>query len=119
MPGGGIGTTLRCVTIIRAYALERDAEGVAVLAGEGWHRPVPVQDILEQERTAPAGRIAVQLVARGDEPIQLHMLIATALGVGLSLMLGIALMTLMFLSSRAHDAEAADHSQKDEHDPRP
>ncbi|NUR51885.1 MAG: GNAT family N-acetyltransferase [Hamadaea sp.] len=51
------------MTIIRAYALERDAEGVAVLAGEVWHRPVPVQDILEHERTAPAGRIAVQLVA--------------------------------------------------------
>ena len=60
--------------------------------------------------------IAVLLVARGDETLHLHMLIATALGVGLSVMLGIALMTLVFLSSRAHDADAADHQQKDDHD---
>lgn len=63
--------------------------------------------------------IAVLLVARGDVPIHVHMLIATALGVGLSVMLGIALMSLVFLSSRVgHDAEAADHQQKDENDPR-
>ena len=62
--------------------------------------------------------IAVLLVAQGDEAIHLHMLIATALGVGLSVMLGIALMTLVFLSSRAHDADAADHQQKDDNDPR-
>jgi len=47
------------------------------------------------------------------------MLIATALGVGLSVMLGIALMTLVFLSSRmGQDADAADHSPKDQHDDR-
>jgi hypothetical protein len=63
--------------------------------------------------------IAVLLVARGDETLHLHMLIATALGVGLSVMLGIALMTLVFLSSRAHDAAAADHQQKGENDARP
>jgi hypothetical protein len=63
--------------------------------------------------------IAVLLVAWGDETIHLHMLIATALGVGLSVMLGIALMTLVFLSSRAHDADAADYQQKDKHDDRP
>ena len=64
--------------------------------------------------------IAVLLVARGDETIHIHMLIATGLGVGLSVMLGIALMSLVFLSSRAgHDADAADHQQKDENDPRP
>ena len=63
--------------------------------------------------------IAVLLVARGDEELHLHMLIATALGVGLSVMLGIALMTLVFLSSRAHDADAADHQPKDDNDPRP
>jgi hypothetical protein len=63
--------------------------------------------------------LAVLLVAQGDEPIQIHMLIATALGVGLSVLLGIALMTLVFLSSRmGQDADAADHSQRDEHDPR-
>ena len=64
--------------------------------------------------------IAVLLVARGDETIHIHMLIATGLGVGLSVMLGIALMSLVFLSSRAgHDVDAADHQQKDENDPRP
>lgn len=64
--------------------------------------------------------IAVTLVARGDSTIHIHMLIATALGVGLSVMLGIALMTLVFLSNRAgHDSHAADHKQKDENEPRP
>ena len=64
--------------------------------------------------------IAVILVARGDPAIHVHMLIATALGVGLTVLLGIALMTLAFLSNRVgHDAAAADHKQKDEHDPRP
>ena len=63
--------------------------------------------------------LAVLLVAQGDEAVHIHMLIATALGVGLSVLLGIALMTLVFLSSRmGQDANAADHSQKDENDPR-
>jgi hypothetical protein len=64
--------------------------------------------------------IAVLLVARGDEIVHIHMLIATALGVGLSVMLGIALMSLVFLSSRmGQDADAADHQQKDKNDNRP
>ena len=64
--------------------------------------------------------LAVFLVARGDTEIRVHMLIATALGVGLSVLLGIALMTLLFLSNRmGQDADAADHRQKDENDPRP
>ena len=46
----------------------------------------------------------------GRSTIHIHMLIATGLGVGLSVLLGIALMTLVFLSNRAgHDADAADH----------
>ena len=58
--------------------------------------------------------VAVLLVAQGDTEIRVHMLIATALGVGLSVLLGIALMTLVFLSNRmGQDADAADHSQKD------
>jgi hypothetical protein len=61
--------------------------------------------------------IAVALVVQGDSSIRIHLLIATALGVGLSVMLGIALMTLMFLSNRmGHDAEAADHQIKEDHD---
>lgn len=64
--------------------------------------------------------LAVLVVAKGDDTIHIHMLIATALGVGLTVLLGIALMTLAFLSNRVgHDAAAADHKQKDEHDPRP
>ena len=64
--------------------------------------------------------IAVVLVAKGDSTVRIHMLIATALGVGLSVLLGIALMSLVFLSNRlGQDADAADHRQKDENDPRP
>ncbi len=51
--------------------------------------------------------LAVLLVAIGDDHVHIHMLIATALGVGLSVLLGTALMTLVFLSNRhGHDAEA-------------
>ena len=67
---------------------------------------------------AAVAALAVLLVAEGDDTIHIHMLIATALGVGLSVLLGIALMTLVFLSSRmGQDADAADHSQKDDDDP--
>ena len=51
--------------------------------------------------------IAAVLVARGSDELHIHMLIATALGAGLSVMLGTALMTLVFLSNRhGHDADA-------------
>ena len=51
--------------------------------------------------------IAVFLVAQGDEGIHIHMLIATALGVGLTVLLAGALMSLVFLSSSSgHDEEA-------------
>jgi uncharacterized membrane protein len=63
--------------------------------------------------------IAVVLVAQGDETIHIHMLIATGLGVGLSVLLGIALMTLVFLSNRmGQDANAAHHIKKDQNDDR-
>jgi len=52
--------------------------------------------------------IAVVLVARGDPAVHVHMLIATALGIGLTVLLGTALMTLAFLSSSSgHDDQAA------------
>lgn len=52
--------------------------------------------------------IAVILVAKGDRTVHVHMLIATALGVGFMVLLGTALMTLVFLSADSgHDAEAA------------
>ena len=43
--------------------------------------------------------LAVALVARGDHGTHIHMLIATALGVGLSVLLAGALMSLIFLSA--------------------
>jgi uncharacterized BrkB/YihY/UPF0761 family membrane protein len=54
--------------------------------------------------------IAVALVARGDPTVHVHMLIATALGIGLTVLLGTALMTLVFLSSSSgHDDQASPH----------
>jgi len=53
--------------------------------------------------------LAVLLVASGDEGVHVHMMIATALGAGLTVMLAAALMTLAFLSSSSgHD----DHSMR-------
>lgn len=55
--------------------------------------------------------LAVYFVARGDSELKIHMLIATALGAGLSVLLGAALMTLAFLSSGSgHDEEAHAHA---------
>jgi hypothetical protein len=52
--------------------------------------------------------IAVLLVARGDNGTHIHMLIATALGAGLSVLLAGALMSLVFLSScTGHDDEVS------------
>ena len=58
--------------------------------------------------------IAVLLAAQGDSTVRVHMLIATALGVGLSVLLGIALMSLLFLSNRmGQDDEATHHHKKE------
>ena len=52
--------------------------------------------------------IAVLLVARGDKTVDVSFLIAVALGVGLTVLLGTGLMVLTFLSSRSgHDEEVA------------
>jgi hypothetical protein len=57
--------------------------------------------------------IAVVLVARGDSSVHAHMLIATALGVGMTVLVGTGLMTLVFLSSSSgHDDKASQSSQK-------
>jgi hypothetical protein len=54
--------------------------------------------------------VAVLIVARGDPSVHVHMLIATGLGVGVTVLLGTALMTLVFLSSSSgHDERAAPH----------
>jgi hypothetical protein len=52
----------------------------------------------------------VFLVTRGEGEIHASLIIATALGIGLSVLLGTGLMTLVFLSSRSgHDDEATTH----------
>lgn len=56
--------------------------------------------------------LAVVLVARGDAGTHVHMMIATALGVGLTVLLGTGLMTLVFLSnSSGHDDQAAGRAE--------
>jgi hypothetical protein len=61
--------------------------------------------------------IAVILVARGDPTMHVHMLIATALGIGLTVLLGTALMTLAFMSSASgHDEAAAPHHHEESED---
>ena len=59
--------------------------------------------------------IGVLLVVRGDPGVHVHMMIATALGVGLSVLLGSALMTLAFLSSSSgHDEHATTKPREEE-----
>ena len=54
--------------------------------------------------------IGVVLVTRGEGEIHASLIIATALGIGLTVLLGSALMTLVFLSnSSGHDDAAAPH----------
>ena len=59
--------------------------------------------------------IAVVLVARGEEPVRVHMLVATALGVGIMVLLGSGLMALTFLSSSSgHDEQAAPRREEEQ-----
>ena len=51
--------------------------------------------------------ISVLLVARGDTTLDINMLIATALGTGLTVLLGTSLMTLVFLSADSGHDDAA------------
>jgi hypothetical protein len=52
--------------------------------------------------------IAAILVSRGDSTLHVNMLIATALGTGLTVLLGTSLMVLVFLSAESgHDDAAA------------
>jgi len=67
--------------------------------------------------SAVVAGIAVVLVARGDTELHINMLIATALGVGFTMLLGTGLMTLVFLSAESgHDDQAAArlHEENDE-----
>ena len=58
--------------------------------------------------------IAVLLVARGDSGLHIHMLIATALGAGLSVLLAGALMSLVFLSADSGHDEEVSRFEEDE-----
>ena len=58
--------------------------------------------------------IAVLLVIRGDKGAHVHMMIATALGAGLSVLLAGALMSLVFLSSDSGYDEAANRFEEDQ-----
>ena len=52
--------------------------------------------------------IAVVLVTRGDVEVHASLIIATAFGIGFTVLLGTSLMTLAFLSSSSgHDEQAA------------
>jgi hypothetical protein len=51
---------------------------------------------------------------QGERELQVHMMIATALGVALSVLLAGALMTLVFLSSRSGHDEQARRVDKEE-----
>ena len=58
--------------------------------------------------------IAVLAVAYGEESAPVHMLIATALGAGLSVLLAGALMSLVFLSSSSGHDDEANRFEEDE-----
>ena len=59
--------------------------------------------------------IAVVLVTRGEAHPHIHMMIATALGIGLTVLVGTGLMTLVFLSANSgHDEQAAHYDRENE-----
>jgi hypothetical protein len=60
--------------------------------------------------------IAVILVSRGDPTLHIHMLIATGLGVGFTVLLGTSLMTLVFLSADSGHDEQAGHGPHQENE---
>jgi Na+-translocating ferredoxin:NAD+ oxidoreductase RnfD subunit len=86
--------------------------------GSAWRRFRRIMRWMSLAAIAAAAA-AVWFVARGESELRIHMLIATALGAGLSVLLGAALMTLAFVSSGSgHDEQAHRHdggkNQKDE-----
>src|SRR5688500_12694434 len=59
--------------------------------------------------------IALIYLKSSGDPVSVHMVIATALGVGLSVLLGTALMGLVFLSnSSGHDEQASGKGDQDD-----
>ena len=59
--------------------------------------------------------IATLLVARGQTEVHIHMLIATALGMGLAVFIGGALMLLIFYSAASGHDEAASRYDPENH----
>ena len=59
--------------------------------------------------------VAIVLVSEGDPTLHINMLIATALGVFFTMLLGTSLMSLVFISAESgHDETAGGpHDQKD------
>jgi hypothetical protein len=92
---------------------------------------VPVPDPLPSLRTSMTSRflrifrllallsvviaaIAVVLVTQGEGEVHASLIIATALGVGLTVLLGTSLMTLVFLSAESgHDEQASRSSEQE------
>lgn len=61
--------------------------------------------------------IAVVLVIRGSDEVRASVIIATALGVGFTVLLGTGLMSLAFLSSSSgHDDQATPHIHQESDD---
>jgi len=60
--------------------------------------------------------IGVVLVTRGEGEIHASLIIATALGIGLTVLVGTGLMTLVFLSSSSGHDEAAATRPHEEND---
>jgi hypothetical protein len=61
--------------------------------------------------------IAMILVSRGDPTVHIHMLIATGFGIGVTVLLGTTLMTLVFLSADSGHDDAAAPRLHDEDQP--
>ena len=59
--------------------------------------------------------IATLLVARGQPELHIHMLIATALGMGLAVFIGGALMLLIFYSNASGHDEVASRYDPEDH----
>ena len=95
------------------------------------HDPAPVEQQTLKQRfwrifrmlslfSLVIGAIAVALVARGQDELRIHMLIATGVGIALTVLVGTGLMALTFLSaSSGHDDRAGETrrpQQKDRDD---
>ena len=61
-----------------------------------------------------AAAIGVLLVTRGAGEVHASLIIATALGIGLTVLLGAGLMTLIFISNSSGHDEAAAHNIHEE-----